>query len=421
MSEIIDAIKEAINTLKEIKSHGKILRAQPDSRIDWFLDVADSNVQPLNNSGIYFVPTKQEPVLEDRLVAVDGSSRRFSTPYGSLAIATVAVSFGPLPLIDYPPVQYQYPVDVKLESPFIVTYNSLGIQHKLIATESPGGHPYEIPVTVGTSEETNKGYALADMAHEIRTSLETLGLKIATENIPGVSFVLLDGPLYQRTWTHELYTNPYLKDDWKELIRERIEVLKSAREKGVIVAGSVKRLDKSQHLVKIHASMLRRLGLKLFPPQENDQAEAILIARQYVEKHKMKDYRPLLIGPFSLSPSPTVKTEMGIDIPDVVCSYLVVPRMPFMGDLDTACGVLRLEVLRSDYEEKGMDIFFRIMEEGIHPTLPLPIPQFYADYRCKRTSRAIFEQMCKTALIEGVDLDYNTWLTFSQTGVEYGE
>jgi hypothetical protein len=421
MSEIIDAIKEAINSLKEIKSQGKILRALPDSRIDWFLDAPESNVQPLDNSGIYFVPTKSEPVQGDRLVAVDGSSRRFSTPYGSLAIATVAISYGPLPLIDYPPVQYKYPVDVRLESPFIVTYNSLGIQHKLIATKSPGGHPYEIPVAGGTSEEINKGYALADMAHEIRTSLETLSLKIVAESIPGVSFVLLDGPLYQRTWTHEIHTNPYLKDDWKELNRERIEILKNASEKGIIIAGSVKRLDKSQHLVKIHGSMLQRLGLKFFPPQENDQAEAILIARRFVEKYKIKDYRPLLIGPFSLSPSQTVKTEMGIDIPDVVCSYLVVPRMPFMGDLDTACGVLRLEVLRSDYEEKGLEIFFRILKEGIHPTLPLPIPQFYADHRCKRTSRAIFEHICRTALSEGVELDYNTWLTFTQTGVDYGE
>jgi hypothetical protein len=94
MSEIIDAIKEAINSLKEIKSHGKILRAQPESRIDWFLEVADSNVQPLDNLGIYFVPTKQEPVLEDRLVAVDRSSRRFSTPFGSLAIMRARSAVG---------------------------------------------------------------------------------------------------------------------------------------------------------------------------------------------------------------------------------------------------------------------------------------------------------------------------------------
>ncbi|MCC5998155.1 MAG: hypothetical protein LM573_03675 [Thermofilum sp.] len=101
MSEIIDAIKEAINSLKEIKSQGKILRALPDSRIDWFLEVADSNVQPLDNSGIYFVPTKSEPVLEDRLVAVDGSSRRFSRPFGSLAIMRARSAVGEVEYVEY--------------------------------------------------------------------------------------------------------------------------------------------------------------------------------------------------------------------------------------------------------------------------------------------------------------------------------
>jgi hypothetical protein len=420
MSDVVEAIQEAVMRLKERRDRGEHISAPSDSGIDWFLDAPDSSSKLLDETDIYEVPMKWEPVQGSQMVGVDGSSRRFSTPYGSLVIATVALTSGPLPLIDYPPISYEYPVRVELTSPFMATYKTLGVEHDLIATESPGGHLYEPLISPSSSEGGVKGYAIADIAHEVRISLETLGLKIAVEVVPDKSLILLDGPLYQRTWSREIRRNPYLRDDWRELTKERIEVLKKASEDGFIVLGSVKRLDKSQHLVKIHGSLLGKFGLP-FQPQENDHAETIFLASLHVRKRKLSGYGPLLIGPFSLNPSQDVKNEVGIDIPEIIYSYVVIPQMPFTGDLNTPCGVLRLEVLRSDYEKEGIKVFFRALSEGIRQALPLPIAQFYADYRCKRTSKAFFDHICRTALMEGVELSYETWLTFNQVGEEYAE
>jgi len=59
--------------------------------------------------------------------------------------------------------------------------------------------------------------------------------------------ILLDGPLYQRPWTRELQKSPHLKDDWRELTRERVETLKESSDSRVAVVGSVKQHSPTHH------------------------------------------------------------------------------------------------------------------------------------------------------------------------------
>jgi len=420
MYDINEAIEVGVKTLRERKTRGERLNAPGDSGIDWFSDAPDSFSQTLSETGVHVVPTAGGRTRGTGILGVDGSSRRFSTPYGSLALATVALTLGPLPLVDYPPLGYEYPISCGLTEPFIAAYATLGVKHNLIATESPAGHPYEPPLSLGGSEGGREGYALADIAHEVRTKLETLGLKIAVQAAEKGSLILLDGPLYQRPWRHEVRRSPYLKDDWRELTRERVEVLREASERDIAVVGSVKRLDKSSLLVKAHGSLSGCLGFTL-PPQENDQAEVIQLVSFYVKKGKLNGFEPLLVGPLSMKPSEELKVEIGVDMPELVYSYVVLPQLPYSGSLDAPCGVLRLEVLREVYDNKGLDVFFRALGEGVMQGLPLPSAQAFADARCRQTSRALFEHMCSTALMEGVELTYDTLLVYNRAGEEYAE
>ena len=426
MRAILEVVESVFQAFKERKLRGERLGAPGDeggqTTLDWFLDDPNSSSEVLDETGVYEVPVIGGSAQEWSVLGVDGSSRRFSTPYGSLALATVSLTWGPLPLFDYPPLGYEYPVRSVLQEPFIATYEGLGVKHELVATTSPAGHPYEPPLS-GSIEEKGgkqKGYTLAEIAHETRTRLETLGLKVAAEVLHKGGLVILDGPLYQKPWTREVIKNPHLRDDWRELTVERVRVLERAGSSGIAVVGSVKRLDKSRLLVEAHGSLSGKLGLS-FPRHENDQAEAVRLASLYIKKHKLKGLRPLLIGPLKAKISDEPKERLGVDPPEYVFAYVVVPQLPYDGSLDVPCGVLRLEVLREVYEKEGVGVFFRALSEGFTQGPPLPPAQAFADARCRQTSRALFEYLCRTALTEGIELSYGTWLAFSRAGEEYAE
>ena len=423
MIEIIDAVETVVRTIRTRKLQGARLNVLSDSSVvqltlDYYL--TDFYSDTLNETGVYVIKVIGRSVQEYCILGVDGSSRRFSTPYGSLVLATVSLAYGPLPLLDYPPLGYEYPIRCELTQPFIATYEALGVQHKLIATKSSAGHSYESPPPLSGLERGSRGYTLAEIAHEIRTRLETLSLEIAMQKTEKRDLILLDGPLYQRPWTRELQRNPYLKEDWKELTKERVEVLEKSAWSSVAVVGSVKRLDKSRLLVSVHEELKRHLGLN-FPQQDNDQAEAIQLIYHYVKNHNFSGSEPLLIGPFSMSPSERIRNEAGCAVPEIIYSYVVVPSLPYTGNLDGACGVLRLEVLKEVYDREGLDVFFRALSEGIMQGLPLPPAQAFADARCRQTSRVLFEYLCGAALKEGVELTYDTWREYSHAGEEYAE
>jgi hypothetical protein len=116
-----------------------------------------------------------------------------------------------------------------------------------------------------------------------------------------------------------------------------------------------------------------------------------------------------------------LKSDFGVDVPEIVYSYVVVPRLPYRGSLDVACGVLRLEVLKEVYDSEGLDVFFRALSEGVTQGLQLPPAQVFADARCRQTSRALFEHLCGLALMEGLELSYETLLEYNRAGEEYAE
>jgi len=423
MERVVEPLEVIVSAVKARRLRGASLAAPSDGGIaqlvlDCYSDAPSSYSRPLDEIGIHVVSAGRR-AERARALGVDGSSRRFSTPYGSLALATVALTYGPLPLLDYPPLGYDYPVRLEPAQPFIAAYAALGVRHGLVATESPADHPYEPPPLDGS--EGRGGYTLADIEDEVRTRLETLGLGIAVREAREGDLVLLDGPLYQRPWAQEVRESPHLRDDWRELTRERVEVLEEGADGRVAVVGSVKRLGKSRLLVRVHDAMCDRLGLGAFPPQDNDQAEAIQLASLYVEENGLSGFEPLLVGPLLLRPPDELRSDFGVDVPEIVYSYVVVPRLPYRGSLDAACGVLRLEVLREVYDSEGLDVFFRALGEGVTQGSQLPPAQAFADARCRQTSRALFELLCRLALMEGLELSHETLLEYNRAGEEYAE
>jgi len=392
------------------------------STLDWFSDAPNVESEEVDETGIHKVPMLRD-MPATRVIGVDGSSRRFSTPYGAFVIATVAVALGPSLFVDYPPLEYEYPVRWELKTPFVATYASEDIgKHGLITTESPADHPYFPPSSSSVSGSTSGGYSLAEIAHEVRTGLETLSLRIAASIGHAGSLILLDGPLYQRPWKLEVRKSRYLKEDWAKLTEERVNALREAYGRRIAVVGSIKRLDKSRLIVKAHGTLIKALNLfSAFPPQENDYAEAVQLVRAYVAQHSLRGLEPLLIGPLRMVPPAKLQDEIGAETPEIVYSYVVIPLLPYNGSLDkTPVSIIRLEVLDEVYEKEGLGVFFRALSEGFTGNPLLPRAQVIADARCKYTSRRLFEQMCMYALAEGVELSYNTLMAL-HAGEIYAE
>jgi len=413
MDYIGNALNRILKAIFERKSRKIPFRVPFNSAIDWFLDEASAS-EELPDSGIHVLKYDEVNSNHIYIVGVDGSSRRFSTPYGGFALATVSVTWGPLPVGDYPPLGYIYPLKIPIKKPFISTYSSIlkseEINSICITVTSPSGSPYE--------EEGEKGVSLADMAHEIRTTLETYGLEIATKSLECLGIddkfriIVLDGPLYQRPWKRELMRNPILRADWEVLTKERVKVLKNLwQERELPVVASVKRLEKSRYLVHIHGTLMNYINTP-FPKQDNDVAEAYALADVYVREKDLKGLDPLLIGPFLICPSALGVPE-GIEAPNIVYAYLIFPVMPYNGKLDNVhkC-ILRLEVLEDVYNKYGVNVFKRCLRD-ISLYKGLFTSQYYADSRCRECSKVLFIYTCKEAMNMGVELSYDTRLYLS--------
>jgi hypothetical protein len=134
MRKVVEAMETIVSAVKARRLQGARLAAPSDGGIvqptlDSYSDAPDSYSRPLDETGIHVV-TAGRRAERARVLGVDGSSRRFSTPYGSLALATVALTYSPLPLLDYPPLGYDYPIRCELSQPFIAAYAALGVQHE---------------------------------------------------------------------------------------------------------------------------------------------------------------------------------------------------------------------------------------------------------------------------------------------------
>lgn len=408
MDEVSVALRSVLRAISRRKDKKIPFQAPFESKIDWFIDIAESSEELPEESGIHLM---QDMVNEPAyIVGVDGSSRRFSSPYGGFVLATVAITWGPLPLSDYPPLGYEYPFKIDLQKPFIATFASMNIQSSLVATNSPSGQPYEEYYVVNGIK---RRFALADMAHEIRTSLETYGLEIAAKGLAYLSkednirAIILDGPLYQRPWKTEVKRAPILREDWKVLTQQRVEILKKLWDKERIpVVASVKRLEKSRYLTRIHGTLMNYVQSP-YPPQDNDVAESYALIDVYVRENKLSGTSPLLIGPFLIRSSYLGVPEE-LNAPNIVYSYLVLPLMPYNGKLDDVpkC-ILRLEVMEEVYRDYGMDIF-RIILKDLFISKGLFTSQFYADSRCRKSSKILFIHACREAIYMGIELSYET-------------
>jgi len=412
MDYIRDALNEILVAISERKSRRLPFRAPFNSTIDWFSDEVEAS-EDLSDSGIHMLKYDEIIGSSACIIGVDGSSRRFSTPYGGFALATGSVTWGPLPIGDYPPLGYIYPFEIPIKKPFISTFSSVleleGENSICITVTSPSGFPYE--------EEGEKEVSLADMAHEIRTTLETYGLEIATKGLEYLSIndeyriVILDGPLYQRPWKRELMRSPILRADWKVLTEERVKVLKSLWQKGIPIVSSVKRLEKSRFLVHIHGTLMNYVK-NPFPKQDNDVAEAYALVDEYVRENNLKGMDPLLIGPFLIRPSALGVPEE-IEVPNIVYAYLIFPVLPYNGRLDNVHKyILRLEVMEEVYNKYGMEIFKQCLHD-ISPYKGLFTSQYYVDSRCRACSRVLFVYTCREAMNMGIELSYDTRLHFS--------
>lgn len=405
-----EVIRGMVTALEEARRSGHQSPPRPGSDIDTALEQKGEGAcsEPLDSELIRAISWND--IFRARrpyTIGIDGGSRRLETPYGSFAMAAVCVCHENILMMDYPPLLRARRITRLV--PFIAAQSHLDVPPNFFIKQSPAQHPYD---------ET---YKIADVAHEIRTELETFALdELVPEALklfgmnPRDVLVILDGPLYQTVWRYIEWV-PNLKDDWVVLTRRRVGAIdKLINEYGIPIVASVKRLDKSKYLLACgargpHGLIENILGVKI-PRQSNDQAEAYAMAEAFIGVRRLIGLVPIVIGPFKIAASAMVPPE--VKAPDRAYVYAIVPKALWPpSHVDIISTVFRLETTLELYEQIGFDIFLMALADTGY-TFGLPCSQAWADHYSKRLCTNIYKQACGAILTQGLSLSYDTLVAY---------
>ncbi|AWR94627.1 DNA double-strand break repair nuclease NurA [Acidianus brierleyi] len=289
--------------------------------------------------------------FEKEVFSIDGSSRSFISGKGIVSIASVAVTSTSSSIYDvYPSVDGKSKLG--LNEPFIAVAASNLESSKLdpylfsnnyISSVSLSGEPF------------NPLNGFENIESELRSLLETKALS----KLKDKGYIIVDGPLFPSY----LYLNGKVKD---KIISERIKIIDSN------FIGIVKRIDKSQYLVKSLNGEYRKYFVQKFKldPKSFISDESLLL--NLIRFNYNIPYSPIVIGPFL----DRVKENINVYI-----NYLVVPFNPYIANFF----ILRVETLNnnSDIIEKILSL--KPTKDGIPYNLAL------ADLTAKKLSAGLYK------------------------------
>ncbi|WP_338602543.1 DNA double-strand break repair nuclease NurA [Sulfolobus tengchongensis] len=248
--------------------------------------------------------------------------------------------------------------------------------------------------------EPENQYKIDDIADELRTEAENVGLKNVIQDH---DVVIIDGPIYptplELTEEFELETEARRKHKiaYAKLVKERIMTINGK------VIGVVKRLENSKKLWREN-EISEKLGGKL------NGLKDVTILELIDEKFCRKNYQYIcIIGPFKIEYALEVKDENDNKILDHVppkYAYYVILRRPYFP----------LTFLRIESLERNFD-FSSILSRITENLLPTYIE--IVDKRSKRVSASLFIYAYEIASNNNLSVIHDDKITYSSIVTQF--
>lgn len=360
------------------------------------------------------------------VIGLDSSTRMISTPFLSIAVVAATVYSRILgELYDVPPLMPSYPLNIDPPPSIAVLgvrqpWHEEGLEG--VVTRSPAGVPYD------------KSYNRFILLDELRTTTETYLLQGLIGNMGKLSlrgrrpFIFIDGPVYH---TPLLLRQHYgliksggrsrgrldeYVESWRVMLSNRVRALREGIDKGIPIAGVVKRLEKSSLLPGCgeYHDVLRRNGLD-FPIPDNDQA-FIDVLITWAMRRRLIGYplKPLLIGPFRIEPSASLISEYVEDAPVKIAYYYVMPLYRYAR--------IHYRVFRIEYIEPALDFLDEnphtpVIQDTLGAGSVLPLSILYADKRAKALSRSLSYMVARYLELGGLPLTYDALREYEERGM----
>ena len=321
----------------------------------------------------------------NNIYAIDSSTRTIDTPYVFIAVgsATCLNRFTG-DAIDYPRFSdVLTKPDIKHDY-LVVIPEIEGIEHTFLDILDKMGVRMKNPAGTIYSPRYSK-YVVLD---ELRLSLENIVLNMLLENDKYRDlYVFIDGPIYYTPpLVYQLNELHGIRDElleqyveaWKTLVSQRIIVVeKLYREKDIVVAGIVKRLNKSNILSKKNPAGISKGNV-------SDEVYLSILTETWF---KNKRITPFYIGPVIYDPG-----KLPIQLPRKTLYYVGIPRRRNM----YGSSFVNFMFYRTEYLwglEAPLD---PILYDSVYTGSILPLSILLADNKVKKMTTGLLNYLLRS-------------------------
>jgi len=361
-------IESTINLIEKAKKNHNV-RINNEGNLEHDIEEKVMSVEAVDDISPKTFPLNYFHTYNKKIVSLDSSSRYLR----DLSVNTCLIG---LAIFSNVKRFIHGPIDIKTPYMAISSYSSLlkDIESKLpsplIRIKNKADYYYV--------NEPGNEYKIDDIADEIRTEAETLGLK---EVIKDHDYVILDGPIYPtpleltegfalETEARKMHRVAYAK-----LVRERIQVLNDK------VVSVVKRLENSRKIYSV-GEVKKIVG--------DINAKDVTILEIIDEKYcREKSSYICLVGPFKIQYNLKVEHEgkVVLDNTPPKYSYYVIIRL----NRDLSPNFLRIESIseKMTYAPEDNE-FLHVVLSSISLKTLLPSYIEFVDRRSKEVTRSMF-------------------------------
>ena len=361
-------LESAINLIAEAKKNHNV-RVNNEGNPEHDIEEKVMSVEALGDISPKTFPLNYFHVYNKKIASLDSSSRYLRDLSVNTCLVGLAIFSNVKRFIDGP-------IDIKTPYMAISSYSSLlkDIENKLpsnlIRVKNRIDYYYV--------NEPGNEYKIDDIADEIRTEAENLGLK---EVIKDHDYVILDGPIYPTPleltegFPLETETRKMHRVAYASLVSERIQSLNDK------VVSVVKRLENSRKIFSVD-EVKKIVG--------DVNARDVTILEIIDEKYcKQKSSYICLIGPFKIQYKLKVEHEGKVVLDNVPpkYSYYVIIRL----NKDLSPNFLRIESISEKMvEEPENNEYLHIVLSSISLKTLLPSYIELVDKESKRVTRSLF-------------------------------
>jgi len=345
--------------------------------------------EPMEDAMIYHVHNMEIDGLDTRLVAVDGSSRKLSSPKFKVFITGVAVYGIKPPILHYPQPR------LMAKKEFLGVKQSAEILRKIEKDEVLG--QYVKVKFEGSNDYFDETKRDESISNDVRQGLENWVVEELAKKLRSGYSIILDGPLYL-----DVQRINYIE----QLTKGRIESLNKLEGQGVPVIGVVKRLETSKRLCnKDTISALSEIANVKLDVDLNYCNDALII-QEIGEKVARGAANVVLIGP--------LKQVYGKRASKDIRSYALPERVFWFVYSGLGSKAIRIETLGSMYANNKLKDTVETLVFWLAHTIVLGkgVPKIIdiVDHYAKDLTKRMYASLGRIMKAMSIPLDYDTEL-----------